>query len=320
MSEGTIGLHVLERDAAAVVEAIVRYEQAGVPAVWLTTGGAAPDGLTVLAAAAARTTRILFGTSIMPLLQRHPIVMAAQTAVVAQLAPGRIRLGVGPSHKPAVEAMYGTPFEKPLGHLREYLTVLRATLNEGAVEFDGKHYHAHARLPAPLSAPVPVMASALRPNAFRLCGELADGAITWVCPLEYVRDVAVPAVRAGAAAAGRAAPPVIAHVPVCVSTDTAAVRAAARQQLAVYPRLPYYSQMFVDAGYPGAAQGEWSDEMVDAVVAHGDEQAVAARLRAFLAAGAGEIIATPIPVGDDRRASNDRAAALLADLAKSPAR
>lgn len=317
MPHGTIGLHVQERDAAAALAAIERCERAGVPAVWLTTGGLSPDGLAIFAAAAARTERILLGTSIVPILTRHPLVMLQQVEAIAQLAPGRFRLGIGASHKPSVEATYGIPFTKPLAHLREYIAVLRAAIDTGVVDFDGEHYHAHGRLPAPLAQPAPIMASALRHNAFRLCGEVADGAITWVCPLAHIQKVGLPAVRDGAAAAGRPAPPIVAHVPFCLSEDAAAVRAAARQQLAVYPRLPYYSRMLVDSGYPEAAAGEWSDAMIDAVVAHGDEAAVAATLKSYIAAGVGEIIAAPIVLGDDRRAAIDRCTRFIAELGKS---
>ena len=314
MSNGTIGIAVQEPDAAAALAAIERYDARGVPAAWLTTSGAGPDALTVFAAAAVRTRQILMGTSITPIYPRHPLAVVQQVSVIASLAPGRFRLGVGPSHQPAVETTYGIPFEAPLGHLREYLQVLRPALAEGAVDFDGRFYHAHARLAVP-PAPVPLMASALRPNAFRLCGGLADGAITWLCPLPYVRDVALPALREGAQRSGRAAPPLIAHVPFCVSTDAAAVRQAARAQLGGYPRLPYYARMIADSGFPEALQGTWSDAMIDGIVVHGDERAVAAGLRAFLAAGAGELIAAPIVTGDDRQASLDRAAAVLAGLA-----
>ena len=69
MPEGTIGVHVVARDAAGVVEGIVRAEELGIPAVWLTTGGVAPDGLTVLAAAAVRTQRVLMGTAIVSLIR-----------------------------------------------------------------------------------------------------------------------------------------------------------------------------------------------------------------------------------------------------------
>ncbi|MHB8573953.1 MAG: LLM class flavin-dependent oxidoreductase [Dehalococcoidia bacterium] len=255
----------------------------------------------------------------MPTYPRHPLVMVQQAQVVAALAPGRLRLGIGPSHKPGVEGTFGYAFKAPLGHLREYITILKAALDDGSVEFDGRWYHAHGRIGTPPSLPVPVMASALRLNAFRLCGEIADGAITWLCPLPYVRDAALPAMRAGAGEAGRPAPPLVAHVPFCLSGDAAAVRAAARQQLAGYPRLPYYAQMMVDAGLPEAAEGQWSDAMVDAIVLHGDEQAVAGRLRAFLDAGASELIAMPVIAGADRRAELDRSAAFLAGLARASA-
>jgi alkanesulfonate monooxygenase SsuD/methylene tetrahydromethanopterin reductase-like flavin-dependent oxidoreductase (luciferase family) len=51
--------------------------------------------------------------------------MVQQTQVVAQLAPGRFRLGVGPSHRPMMESM-GMNFTSPLGHLREYVHILKA--------------------------------------------------------------------------------------------------------------------------------------------------------------------------------------------------
>ena len=51
------------------------------------------------------------------------------------------------------------------------------------------------------------MASALQRGSFELCGEEADGAISWICPGTYLRDVALPAMQAGAErAASRAAP------------------------------------------------------------------------------------------------------------------
>jgi len=250
MTTGTIGMLVQEPSPAAALAAITAYEATGVPAAWLTTGGVGPDALTLFAAAAARTERILLGTCIVPILPRHPLVLVQQAGVIAALAPGRFRLGVGPSHKPSVEGTFGIAFDAPLGHLRECISIVKAAFDTGTVDVDGRHYRAHGRLPAPISPAVPVMASALRARAFRLCGEVADGAITWVCPLSYIRDTALPALRGGAAAAGRAAPPLVAHLPYCLSDDAPAARAAVRQQLAAYPRLPYYVQMMVDAGFP----------------------------------------------------------------------
>src|ERR671923_63935 len=75
----------------------------------------------------------------------------------------------------------------------------RAALHQGRVAFAGRRFRVRAELPAPPG--VPVLVSALRPGAYALAGRLADGALAWVCPLPYLRDQALPALRAGAAAA-----------------------------------------------------------------------------------------------------------------------
>ena len=54
MNENRIGVAVSAPDVATVMENIARVEAAGIPAVWLTTGGAGLDGLTIFAAAAER--------------------------------------------------------------------------------------------------------------------------------------------------------------------------------------------------------------------------------------------------------------------------
>lgn len=314
MPSGTIGAQIVGPSAAAVVDGIVRAEAAGIPAVWLTTGGTAPDALTLLAAAAVRTERILLGTAITPSYPRHPLVTVQQTLALASLMPGRFRLGVGPSHKPTIEGMYGIRFERPLAHFRAYLRVLKGMLQEGAADLDDAGIVARARLAGP--APnVPVMGSALQRRSFVLCGAEADGAITWLCPAAYVRDVALPALREGASRAARPAPPLIMHVPVCVSTDAAAVREAVRRNYGGYLRTISYPAMLAGAGFPEALEGQWSDAMVDAVVVHGAEDVVAARLRELLAMGADEIIASPVALGEDAGAAVERTLALIAALA-----
>jgi hypothetical protein len=57
------------------------------------------------------------GTVIVPTFPRHPVVIAQQTADIAQLAPGRFVLGLGPSHSTLIEGRYGIPYRQPLGHL-----------------------------------------------------------------------------------------------------------------------------------------------------------------------------------------------------------
>lgn len=307
-----VGVHSTARTAQETVDAIVAAEKAGIQCSWLTVGGIAPDPFAIFGAAAQHTKTIKFGTSIVPTFPRHPLAMAQGAIAVDSLAPGRLRLGVGPSHKPAIEGTWGIPFERPLQHLREYLTILRSVLETGAVNFEGKRLTARAQTGGPTQ--VTLMASALRENGFRLVGELADGAISWVCPLPYLRDVAVPALKEGAAKAGRPAPPLVAHVPVAVTEDAEAVRAGARRQIGFYPRVPFYSQMFQDAGFPEAKDGELSDRMIDALVVHGSPSQVKDRLRSLPDFGAGELLAMPIiPPGDTT--AMERTLATLGELA-----
>jgi F420-dependent oxidoreductase-like protein len=313
MSQKLIGVAVRGDDARELLDTIEQAERLGIHAAWMTTGGARLDSITVFAAAAQCTERIKLGTSIVPTFPRHPIVMVQQTQVVAQLAPGRFRLGVGPSHRPMMESM-GMNFTSPLGHLREYVHILKALLQEGKVDFDGDYYHAHDRISQPLD--VPVLASALQKGSFELCGEVADGAISWICPGSYLREVALPAMQAGATRGKRPAPPLVAHAPVCVHDNADEVRAAVREQI-INPRLPFYQRMLIAAGFPEAENGAWSDAMIDAVVFWGNEARVEERLHEMLDYGAAEILASPVLAGSDSAASLDRTLRLLGQVSQS---
>ena len=312
MIERRLGVAIAGPDAGTILARIRKAESLGVSAAWLTTGGAGLDGLTILAVAAAQTESILLGTSIIPTYPRHPVAVAQQVQVIAQLAPGRFRLGVGPSHRPTIDGMFGLDFSSPLGNLREYLRVIKPLLQEGSVEFEGRQYRARATLESPVD--VPVMASALRSGSFELCGAEADGAISWVCPPQYLRDVALPAIAAGAKGAGRESPPLIAHVPVCVHENPDEVREAVQTQAAIYPRLRLYQRMFAAAGYPEASDATWSDAMIAGVVASGDEPSVERRVHGLFEMGTTEVLASLILAGPDQEASLDRSLRLLGEI------
>jgi alkanesulfonate monooxygenase SsuD/methylene tetrahydromethanopterin reductase-like flavin-dependent oxidoreductase (luciferase family) len=312
MPSGTIGVHLMAPNAPSLLAAIEHAESLSIPAVWLISNPV--DPMALLAAAAARTRRILLGTAVIRTYPCHPIVAAQQATVIDDLAPGRFRLGVGPSGQNN-ETIYGIPYVRPLAHLRAYVKATKALLQDGAVDLDEAGIVARFKLPQPPPG-VPVMASALRRRSFEMCGEVADGAITWLCPYSYVQRVALPALRAGAARAGRAAPPLIMHVPVCVDPDAAAVRQAVRQRLALYPTLPHYVAMFEAAGFPEVREGQWSDRMIDAVVVHGAAGAVATRLEALRGVCGGELMVTPIATAADAEGSTERALRLVAELAR----
>lgn len=308
------GVSIQARDAADAVAQIWQAETAGVEAAWATIGGAGGDDpLIAFAAALTQTSRILLGSAIIQTWPRHPILIAQQTLALEALAPGRFRLGIGPAHIGNMERAYGFDFSAPLTNLREYLTVLTTLLHTGEVEFQGKQVTARTRIRRAVD--VPVMASALRPKSYEICGELADGAISWMCPRAYLVEQALPALRRGAERAGRPTPPLIAHVPIAVSADREAVRTLARATLGNYGRTPFYQLMFEQAGYPGSAES-YSDALLDDLVISGSEQEVARGLRSLQAAGMGEVIAAPILDPNDREGSIARAFAATALAAR----
>jgi F420-dependent oxidoreductase-like protein len=312
MTTSGIGLVLNRPNPSVALRAIARAEQRGIAQVWSTVGGSNPDAVTVFAAAALRTQRITFGTAIVPVYPRHPLVLATQALVLADLAPGRFRLGVGPSHKPTVEGMFGIPMRRPLDYLREYVTVLRQLLWEGQAEYSGAFFDVHGGLPAGVTPPrTPILTSALRAAAFRLAGEVADGALSWLCPIPYLLQTALPALRAGAAAAGRPTPPLVAHVPVAVHTDRAAIRTKGGAFLGRYGRLPFYANMFADAGFPMQPDGSPSTALIDGLILAGGPVEVAARLRQIQEAGLPELMVMVVPIEDQE----SEEAALLDALA-----
>jgi len=318
MALNRVGVAIVESNVADALARIEEVERLGIHGAWMTVSGVRGlDALTIFAVAASRTKHVQLGTAIVTSWPRHPIVMAEQAAVVGQLAPGRFRLGVGPSHKATMEGVYGLDFDKPLSHLREYLHIVKELIREGTVDYDGVYYHAHTKQEYPVRD-VPVMASALRKRSFEFCGAETDGAISWVCPGAYLRDVAMPAILEGASRAGRQnPPPLIAHVPVCVNDAPKEVRWASRQQLVNYPKAPSYAQMFFDAGFPEAANGLWSDPMLDAVVVSGNESIVEERLLEWFTFGATELLVSPVLVGPDKEDSLQRTLQLVAKLSRT---
>ncbi|WP_225731691.1 MULTISPECIES: LLM class flavin-dependent oxidoreductase [unclassified Nocardia] len=297
-----VGVVVFPPPVRPVLDAIMRAEDAGVGTAWVPSWPVGPDGLSIITAAAARTSRIGLASGISITYPTHPLARANEALVAAELAQGRFRLGIGASHQVAIEGHYGLPFGRPLAHLREYVAVLRGMLWDGHVDLDGQHFQVHAALPPGLTPPrPPIVLAALRKNMLSLAGELTDGAmITWAGP-SYVRSIAIPALEAGARRAQRSRPPLIVGATVLLTRDFDVVRQAAQTAFGAYSTYPTYAEMFRDAGHPLDAQGRLSDEFIDEVIVYGDEETIQRRLLALHEAGADEIAAALIPVGDPQR-------------------
>ena len=294
-----VGLVIQATDVGTAMSRIREAEQAGVHQVWMTQSVGMVDTLTFFAAAATHTTRIRLGTSIVPIYPRHPLVMALQGATIEALAPGRLRLGVGTSHRHVIEDVYGLSMPSPLAYVREYVEVMRQALWEGHVDHQGRFFKVASSFPR--QGRVPLLISALGEKAFGLAGEIADGAISWMCPVPYLLDTALPALQAGAQAQGRPVPPLVAHIPVAMSTDEAAVQAAAMPRVSFYTKAPFYAHMFAAAGFPVGADGAGVDALAKELVVAGNEVQVEKRVRELIASGLDELLLMLVPVADEAR-------------------
>ncbi len=284
-------------DPATTITIIREVEDAGVPHIWLPSGPPwSPDLFIVLAAAATRTTRVTLGTSIIPISTRHPVLLALQALSFSGLAPNRLRLGIGTGTPEIAKHVYGVEMGSPLAYLREYLQVLQPLLRQGEVHHRGHFFTTEVSLSA--SVQIPVFIAALGPRAFRLAGEIADGALPYLCPIPYLLNTALQALSEGAAAAGRPRPPLVAYVPVVLTQDRATALQVGRQAVAFMTTLKYYRNMFAAAGFSLQEIDGVSDTLVESLLVFGDEDKVKDRLLELLAAGVDELTVDPLTVSD----------------------
>ena len=299
-SNKVIGLDLRGKSPSDSLASILEADKMSIPAVWITSGGGSSDTLSLFAAAASNTKNILFGTSIAQTWSRHPVVMAEQAFTISSLAPGRLRLGIGSGHQAMMEKTFGVDFKKPLGHVKEYVAIVKELLISGQTSFQGNHYSANASLKG--TAPeVPVMISALRQGAYRAAGEIADGAISWVCPHFYATGEALSSLKEGAAKSGRQTPPLILQSAICISEDRNGARNAVRDQLGNYPSIDFYARMFEQSGFEITQKTGWTDEMIDSILITGNEEQAGKQLDNLFNSEVAEILASVVsdPSGAD---------------------
>ncbi|HET8840500.1 MAG TPA: LLM class flavin-dependent oxidoreductase [Ktedonobacteraceae bacterium] len=297
-----VGVYIQAGNARDAITRIREAEHAGVRFAWMSMGGAGfADILTVLAAAVTQTETITLGTAIVPASTRHPLVMAQQALAIHDLAPHRLRLGIGSGNPAFLGSRYGLEQIAPLSSLQEYLQVLRGILWQGSINHQGKFFQVVDTLPR--TAPIPLLISALGLKAFRLAGEIADGVLPSLCPVPYLLDQALPALRAGAEEKSRPVPPVIACLPVALSTDEAAVNRAVRQLIQQLTRANAHARMFAQAGWASAAHGDEAalQKLAQTLVISGDEAMVRNRVHELLASGLDELLLLAIPIADEAR-------------------
>ena len=247
------------------------------------------DALTALALAGMQTSRIELGVGVVPTYPRHPAALAQQALTTATASGGRFALGIGPSHRPGIEEGFGLAYDSPARHTREYLSVMRPLLEQGAVQFAGEFYRVNMELAALERPACPVLVSALAPQMLRLAGELADGTVTWMAGPRAVGQHIAPRIRRAADNCGRAAPRVCVGLPTAVTGDESAARRKAAESYERYGQLVNYRRVLDLEGVESPAE----------VAVIGDEASLRRQLETFAEAGATDFVANIFDVPDE---------------------
>jgi F420-dependent oxidoreductase-like protein len=248
------------------------------------------DALTALAVVGHDVPGIELGTSVIPTYPRHPMMLASQALTVQSAIGQRLALGIGLSHQFVIEQMFGYSFDKPVRHMREYLTILRALLYDRAVQFKGEALSASGPVAISPEIRAPeVLVAALGTQMLRLTGRMADGTITWMTGPSTLAEHTVPTLKSATAEAGRPeAFRVVAGFPVCVTDDPDGARERAATIFAVYGQLPSYRAMLDREGLASPAD----------IAMVGDEKTVQSAIEHVAEAGATDFLAAEFGATD----------------------
>jgi F420-dependent oxidoreductase-like protein len=239
------------------------------------------DAMGILTAVAREVPSIKLGTGVVPTYTRHPLTMAQQALTVQDASNGRFMLGIGLSHKPVVEGMYGMSFDKPVRHMREYLSVLMPLLYEGKASFHGETINSELMVDMEPRLAPPVFVAALGEQMLKLAGTMADGTVTWMTGPATIANHIVPVISAAAEKAGRPAPEIMTSLLVMVTEDPDGARERIAKDFQIYGFLPSYRAMLDREGAEGPAD----------VAIVGDEKLVEKEVRALADAGVTEFAA-----------------------------
>lgn len=253
-------------------ETAARIESLGYSALWIPdTLGRDPfvNAATLLDA----TTDLIVATGIANIHMRHPGMMKQGAFSLAELSGGRFVLGLGVSHAPMVEGLRQLPYEKPLSTMRTYVDAMNGSMYMSV---------------APAEEPLTVLA-ALGPKMLAMAAEKTAGAHPyWTTPehTAQAREIMGPDA-------------LLCVEQKCVlTTDADVAHAVTRDQLGMYADLPNYRNNWIRLGFSEEEIEARDPRFLDAVMAWGDESAIAARVQAHYDAGATHVCIQPIDPDD----------------------
>lgn len=244
-------------------DALCAAEAEGWGHVWLPESFGR-EVVSLATACLASTSRMVVATGIANVWARDPLALRSAQQLLGEAYPERFLLGVGVSHPGVARHRAGADGHDipPLRRLRRYLE-----------DMDAAPYRGHR------SAPMPRVIAALGPRMLELARELSGGAHTYTSPVVHTaraRQILGPDKW------------LVPEVKVVLGRTAADARDLARQHLPL--RLAAYRANLLRSGFDERdLDGVPSDRLVDALVAHGDVDAVRARVEEHLQAGADQV-------------------------------
>lgn len=274
---GPIGLwtrHLEGLPHGQVSEIAAEIEELGWPSLWIaeTVGREAFTASTLLLGA---TRTLVVATGIASIYGRDPVTAAAAQKTITEAFPDRFVLGLGVSHAVMVEGVRAQSYAKPYTAMRAYLEAM-----------DAAPYRA-----VEPGTPLRRVIAALGPRMLRLAAERTDGAHPYLTTPEHTAQ-AREILGVG---------PILApELMVVLDSDPARARDTARVQLERYLTLPNYRNNLLRLGYAeDDLAGGGSDRLVDALIAWGDEGAIAKRVQEHHDAGADHVCMQPLVAEGD---------------------
>lgn len=172
-----------------VLDEFSMAEELGFDHAWLVdhlvdTDGTPDDGCleawTLLAAIAARTTRIRLGVLVSSNTFRNPAILLKEAVTVDHISGGRLNLGIGTGWHEDEHRRFGIELPAPVERVdrfEEAVELITRLMAEDAVTIYGRHYRVDdARLrPPPVQRPrIPIVIAAHRPRMLRVAAKYAD--------------------------------------------------------------------------------------------------------------------------------------------------
>ena len=286
-----------------------KAEAAGIEAIFVSSHYDNRDPFTVAAMVLAATESIRVGPGVVNPYERHPVTLASQVATLADIAPGRTHLGIGPGD-PTVLGQLGLADRRDLRSVLEAFEVARRLWTGSTVDHDGRFEATDVRLNYDVDGPIPVYVGGEGPHMCRMAGKRADGLLfngSHPADLRWAREQFDIGRADRDPAAGESS--LYAYASVSIDSDAEAAREAARPPVAYItagaasPVLQRHDieesevaeiRSALAAGEYGTAFDSVTPNMVDAFAIAGQPLTVADRLDAVCDITDGVVLGAPL--------------------------